>query len=418
MKIIFFHQYFNTPQMSGSTRSYEMARRLVDLGHEVHLVTSLRDFGAEANGWVQTNEAGIFVHWYHTPYSNSMGYARRMAAFFQFALAALFKGVKLRGDLVFATSTPLTIAIPAVLTSKLKRLPLVFEVRDLWPQMPIAVGALRNPFLKKAAKWLERWAYFNSKAVVALSPGMKHGVMETGYPEEKIAVIPNGSDNVEFAFDVDAGVKFRDQRSWISARPLVVYTGAFGKINGVEYLIYVAAELLKLGSDVRFLVIGDGAEYNMLVDLAKAFGVYEVNLYFEAPISKNEMPALLSAATLATNLVIDLPEARANSANKFFDALAAGKPILLNHGGWMHDLVCAHKCGLAMWGLSAAKVAVELDSKLHDHEWLNSAGKQARLLAEQYFDRDDLAKQFGLILESIKNDESVPVSHLAPGIYS
>ena len=417
MKIIFFHQYFNTPSMSGSTRSYEMARRLVALGHEVHLITSFRDLDYFSGGWQLSREAGINVHWYHTPYSNNMSYPRRIMAFFRFAMAAFFKGLKLKGDLVFATSTPLTIAIPAVLTSKLKRLPLVFEVRDLWPEMPIAIGALKNPILIIAAKWLERWAYFNSEAVIVLSPGMKAGVLATGYSEDRIAVIPNGSDNVEFSVDDVMGIQFRDQRSWIGDKPLLVYTGAFGKINGVEYLIEVAAELLRRRSSIRVLLIGDGSERDMLVARAKELGVYEENLYFEAPLPKRDMAALMRAATVASNLVIDLPEARANSANKFFDALAAGKPVLLNHGGWMHELVSARECGLALWGKSPGQVAEELVSKLHDDQWIKFAGKEARALAEQFFDRDKLAEQFNQVLQSVASGNGEPVDKLAPGVY-
>ncbi|XKF14805.1 hypothetical protein LL947_09945 [Halomonas sp. BLK-85] len=88
MKIIYLHQYFNTPEISGGTRSYEMARRMVSSGHEVHMVTSYREQGESRRGWFKTEESGIHVHWYPVPYSNHMGFAQRLKAFFAFALAA------------------------------------------------------------------------------------------------------------------------------------------------------------------------------------------------------------------------------------------------------------------------------------------------------------------------------------------
>ena len=156
------------PEMSGGTRSYEMARRIVAAGHEVHMVTSIREPKHQQRDWISTDEAGIRVHWYPVPYSNHMSYLRRIGAFLSFANAAYKKVMELRGDLIFATSTPLTIVLPAVPAARKKNIPMVLEVRDLWPEMPIAIGALRNPIMRFTARRLERWAYRNSMAVVAL----------------------------------------------------------------------------------------------------------------------------------------------------------------------------------------------------------------------------------------------------------
>src|SRR5690554_4037204 len=403
--------------MSGGTRSYEMARRMVAAGHEVHMVTSIRDSNRRSDGWCHTEEAGIQVHWYPVPYSNDMSYVQRMAAFLSFANSARKKAVELEGDVVFATSTPLTVAFPAVRAARKRKVPMVFEVRDLWPEMPIAVGALKNPLLRVAARRLERWAYENASAVVALSPGMKAGVVATGYPAEKIAVIPNSSDNKEFAFDADAAQQFRAARSWLGDKPLLVYTGTFGKVNGVGYMVELAKALLARGSDVRILLVGDGAERDIVKQAAEVAGVYQNNLFIEAPLPKKEIPALLSAATMASALFIDLPEMRPNSANKFFDALASGTPVLLNYGGWMHDLVTEHGCGLSMWQKSVDDVADILDAKMHDQAWLHDAGQAARELAEEFFDRDILADQLMRVLQSVVDGRPYNAEQIAPGVY-
>jgi glycosyltransferase involved in cell wall biosynthesis len=418
LKIIYLHQYFNTPDMSGGTRSYEMARRMVAAGHEVQMVTSYRESDANNNGWFRTDEAGIQVHWYPVPYSNNMSFTQRIRAFFSFALAARKKVMELDGDIIFATSTPLTIALPAVPASRKKKIPMVFEVRDLWPKMPIAVGALKNPVMRFLAYKLEHWAYHNAAAVVALSPGMKDGVVGTGYPTERVAVIPNSSDNAEFQHNPQAAARFRAKRKWLGNKPLLIYAGTFGKVNGVKYTVDLAKALMELDSNIRILLVGQGSERNDLVKDAKSAGVFEVNLFVENSLPKCEVPNLLSASTMASNLVMDLPEARANSANKFFDTLAAGKPIFINHGGWMHELVEEHQCGLAMWRKPVDEVAVELDKKMQDGAWLEKAGVAAKELAESCFARDDLAQQLISVLEAAVEGSPEKSERIAPGDYA
>lgn len=404
--------------MSGGTRSYEMARRMVAAGHEVHMVTSSRDQSNTNKGWYMTEEAGIKVHWFPVPYSNHMSFFQRIKAFFSFAFAAQKKAASLQSDVVFATSTPLTIALPAVFTARKLKVPMVFEVRDLWPEMPIAMGVLNNPVLQAFAKKLEHWAYKNSAAVVALSPGMKEGVVKTGYPADQVAVIPNSSDNLEFSHNAEAAQQFRAERPWLGNSPLLVYTGTFGKVNGVGYLVELAQELKILNSKVKVLLVGDGAEKNLVISEAKAAGVFEENLFLEPSMPKKAIPALLSAATMASALFIDLPEMRRNSANKFFDALASGTPVFLNFGGWMHDLVTAHSCGVAGWQQPIKSLAQELNSKMHDAEWLNKAGHAARALAEQEFDRDKLADQLVAVLELAVEGTTTDFVNIAPGVYS
>lgn len=417
MRIVYLHQYFNTPNMPGSTRSYEMALRMVAAGHEVHMVTSIRESEVQFDDWVTSEESGIQVHWFPVRYTNQMSFLRRISAFFLFAFASRKKVAELEGDLIFATSTPLTIALPAVSSARNKKIPMVFEVRDLWPEMPIAMGALNNPVLRFAAKRLELWAYHNSAAVIALSPGMKDGIVAAGYPSQRVAVIPNSSDNRKFILGAHAAAQFRAEREWLGEKPLLVYAGTFGKVNGVGYMVELAKELQALDSDARILLVGSGAERDTLVESAKEAGVYQVNLFVENSLPKREIPALLSAATVASNLVIDVPEARANSANKFFDTLAAGKPILLNHGGWMHDLVEAHQCGLPMWQKSVHEVARALDMYMHDKEWLKNAGLQARKLAEEHFDRDRLAVQMMDVFHAVIAGKADNVQKIAPGNY-
>ncbi len=399
MRIVYIHQFFTTPAMPGITRSYEMARRLVQFGHEVHMVTSERECSdAGAGEWFETDEAGIHVHWCRIPYSNHLAFHSRMRAFHQFAWRASLKAANLRGDVIFASSPPLTTALPAVFASKRRGIPMVFEVRDLWPQMPIAMGALRNPGSIAASRWLERFAYGNSSRIVALSPGIKAGVVATGYPEEHVRVIPNSCDFNLFNVGSEPGRQFRQRHAWLVDRPLVVYTGTLGLMNGVDYLARLAAAVRIVDPDVRFLIAGAGKNEANVRRVAERLGVLDRSFFMIGSIPKAEVPALLSAADLATSVFVDVRENWSNSANKFFDALAAGTPIAINYGGWQAEMIDEIKCGLVLDVHDVERAADHVVTALRDRDWLANAGAAAQRLGRERFDRDHLAAQLDHIL--------------------
>ena len=398
MRILYLHQYFNTPHMSGGTRSYEMARRLVAWGHQVHMITSWRDPDSRRQAWFETNEGGIHVHWLPVPYSNEMAYRERVLAFLKFAISAACKAAALPADIIFATSTPLTIALPAVYAARRQNIPMVFEVRDLWPEIPIAVGALRGAPTIWGARWLERWAYFHSAQIVALSPEMKCGVVKTGYPNEKVYVIPNSADLEFFNVSPIVGQEFRRRYEWLQNRPLVVYTGTLGKINGVDYLARLAAVVRSLMPEARFLTVGGGKEKEKVRQTALELNILGHNFFMLDALPKNEIPAVLAAADIATSTVIHLQALWANSANKFFDALASGTPIAINYGGWQAELLEQTGAGLVLDALNVERAASTLVCALQDASWRAHAGKAARALAEERFSRDKLAQQLESVL--------------------
>jgi glycosyltransferase involved in cell wall biosynthesis len=405
MKIIYLHQYFATPNMSGGTRSYEFAKRLVKMGHEVEMITCWRE-PYQSKDWFLTEEAGIKVHWLPLEYSNKMNFVQRLKTFILFAWKSTFRAIKLNADIVFASSTPLTISIPAVYISKKKKIPMVFEVRDLWPDIPIAMKILKNPILIYLSKLLEIWAYKNSNSIVALSPEMKKRIVLKNINPKKISVIPNSCDLEEFEFNKKLAINFRDKRSWLNNKPLLVYTGTFGRVNDLSYAVKLAKALIEQNSEIKILLIGDGLEKKKIISKAKKYNVYNKNLFFEKPIPKKEMRGCLSAANMAANFVIDIRENWSNSANKFFDYLAAGKPIFLNHGGWMQDLVINHNCGLCMHGKPIDIVAKKLNSALSNESWLISSGNSSINLAKNFFDRNIHAQQLEKVLILTKENKT------------
>lgn len=392
MKIIYLHQYFNTPRMAGSIRSYEMARRLVSRGHEVHMVTSDRDEAPRSpDRWTVTDEDGIVVHWTHVPYSNRMSLKRRLRAFFEFSIRAAGKAASLDGDVIFATSTPLTIALPAIYASRLRRIPMVFEVRDLWPDVPVALGALRNPIQRWAAYWLESLAYRSSAEIVTLAPGMKQAIVEKGYPAEQISVIPNGA-NFDLFGTGDSDMALREQFAWLGERPLCVYTGSVGRVHGVEYLVDLAFEVHRLDPKICFVILGDGSCVHEVQRIAEQRGVLDANFYMLGQRPKEDAVRWLRSADIAL-ATMDGPEMlmRDSVLNKFFDALAASKPVAHNFEGFSATLAKRAGAGVILDRTNLPHAAKQLVSAVNDKSWLRSAAIAAERLGREHFNLDDLA---------------------------
>lgn len=395
MHIIYLHQFFNTLEMSGSTRSFELGRRWVAAGHRVDIITSFQD-PTSRRGWFTTDVSGINVHWLPIRYSNSMDYLSRVFAFFKFAIRAASRVRQLRGDIIFATSTPLTIAIPAVYAARLRGIPMVFEVRDLWPDVPIAIGALKNPVLRFAARALERFSYSNSAAVIALSPGMAQGVLRTGYPQQKVAIVPNAADLELFQRNPAHGRAFRQRMGIDDSKILVGYLGTLGWLNGVSYLVRIAAAL-KEDPRFVFLTVGDGLEKEKVAALAHSEGILGRNFLMLSRVAKSEVPAMLSAVDVATSLFLPIPEMESNSANKFFDALAAGCCVAINYGGWHAEMLQEAKAGIRL-DADPQLAAADLQVLADEPGRIASAGLNARRLAEREFSRDDLAAKIQTVL--------------------
>jgi len=380
--------------MPGSTRSYEFARRLVSRGDTVHMVTTNWQGRAPKSFSI---ERGISVYWFPVPYANRMSNIQKVFTFIKYIWYTLKLTSRLNFDLVVASSTPLSVALPALWLKYKNKVPLIFEVRDLWPQLPIAVGSIKSPPLIWLACKLEKMVYQASQQIVLLSEGMHAELLKNGVPNKKLSTITNLSDVEHFDVASKEGEKFRQKFPWLTNHPLVVYTGAFGRINGLSYLIEMALEIKKINKDVRFLLAGDGYERDQLLHLAEKYGILNQTLFFINYLPKDQMPALLSAATVTTSLFVDLPEMENNSANKFFDALAAGKPIMINYGGWQADLLHETKAGLVVPTDDPRTAAEHLNILISDQAALSKMGTASKCLAAQF----DVETCFKLFAKSI-----------------
>jgi len=407
MNILYLHQYFQTPNQIGGTRSYEFARRFVDSGHSVSMVIA-RDHSLPWNtkGILRKQKvSGIEIFEVKAGYNSgrfgtTIPYRKRLINFIHFALASIWVVLKVpKPDIVFATSTPLTIGIPGIFASKKWKVPLVFEVRDLWPEAPIQMGALRNSLAIAIARWLERTIYNYSAHIIALSPGMGEGVKETGVPEDKITVIPNASDLDLFQPDIDA----RDiiQRFDLGDKFVCSYFGAMGEANDLTYVVR-AAKLFQEQEEnkIVFILHGDGKLRPQLEAFCNRNKISNVIFSSSIP-DKNAIARLAAASDVCMTIYKNIPILYTCSPNKFFDSLAAGRPVLVNTPGWLREIVQENKVGVYVEPDSTESIVEQL-SFLRDHpEICTQFGKNARELAEKQFSRDILSQKLETILTEI-----------------
>ena len=403
MKVIYLHQYFCTPSMSSGTRSYEMARRLVKKGHKVYMISSKHSH-SEIKERNFSIEEGVHVWWLPVKYSNNMNFIQRIYSFIVYCIYAYIIGRKLNYGLVLASSTPLTVAIPGIFLSKIRKVPFILEVRDLWPAIPIKLRIIRNVLLIKLSQYLERISYRLSDKIIALSYGMRDGIINTGINKSKITVIPNGSDIELFNINSKSDIGFIDQIDWINTdRDIIIYTGAIGKINGLSYMAFMAEEMIKLNPNVLFCIIGDGVEKDKVNLLAKKLGIMNNNFYMVPKMSKKKLPQILSISTVLTSFVINEKILWNNSANKFFDGLAAGKPLMINYGGWQADLLNEYDAGIVVSPDDPIIGAKKLNNLLQDKQRLQNMGQAGLELAKTVFNRNELYKSFENVLLEASN---------------
>lgn len=375
MKITYLHQHFKLPTESGGSRPYEFARRLAQDGHDVTVIA-----GGEETSSASVD--GFRVLRVSAPYDNAMSFNARIRAFLKYVVGATIVALRTPCDLVFASSTPLTAAVPALVTHWIRRRPMVFEVRDLWPELPIQLGVLKNPVLISFARTLERRAYVSSEAVVALSPWMQEGVKAVA-PEVHTALIPNACDFAQFNIPAATVAIERRNLGW-SEKFVLVYAGSFGVSYGLEWLVELAARL-----DDRFEVVifGEGASGTELRVLANSLGL-DAQKLLPGEISKAEVALRYACADAVVSCLSDVPVLEHNSLNKVFDGLAAGKPVITNHGGWLSDLIEEYGAG-ARLSRDARQAEGQLVRGLAT--WgIDQMGLNATRLGRDHFDRDAL----------------------------
>ena len=392
MKILYIHQYFKTPLEPGGNRSYWIAKKLIGSGHEVTMITTKNNL---QNKRIVKNIDGINTIYLNVNYSQNMSLFSRATSFASFSLRAFRECLKHRKkiDIIYATSTPLTVGIPALLLNILFRKPYVFEVRDLWPEAPIQMGVIKNKFLIRILYFLERTLYKRAKSVVTLSPGMQDGVLSKGIEKNKVYMVPNMSKLDHFYPRPKNNSVIKRFR--ISAQSLnIIYFGSLGKSNGLTKVIEFFG---KTKHKVRLLIAGGGSELIKIKNQILSNNIKNVETIGQHDMLK--VSEIVNCCDISLISFLNLPILDTNSPNKLFDSLSAGKPILLNSKGWTKKLVKTHKCGYYYDYDSFSSFEKTLGEIINNKDKLKAYGKNSRKLAVSKFDKAILTKKISLILE-------------------
>jgi len=412
LHVLYLHQYFATRAGYTGTRSYEFSKFLIGRGHRVTMITSGINNTDPMNvprgrTYIEVDIEGIRVVPIAAGYNNplpgtGMGGIARMRAFLQFAsLATRVGNLMERPDVVFATHTPLPIGLAGMKLSGRFGVPFVFEVRDLWPEALVHIGALRNPL---AIWWLRRMArkiYRAADHIVALSPGMKAGVVRAGIPDEKVTVITNASDLGLFRPDVDGSAA--RERLGIGDRFAAVYFGAMGLANGLEYAVEAARVLRDRRNDQIVIVLhGDGGRRKELERLVKEYKLDNV-IFSDLVPDKAAVAEIVAACNVCMTIYARTDKEQTWSPNKMFDALAAGRPVLINVPGWLGETIEQNRCGRFVDPHRPQALADALQQLATDPDLCSKIGRNARALAEREFSRDTLAARLEqVLLRSVK----------------
>lgn len=396
MKVLYFHQHFVTPRGSGGVRSYAMARKLIERGHEVTMVcgsigggnTGLE--GPFRKGMRRGMVDGIDVIELDLPYANSQGFVVRTWVFLKFALRSVTLALREPCDVVFATTTPLTAGIPGIAARWLRRKPFVFEVRDLWPELPRAMGVISNPIILWLMSVLEWLSYRSATRLIGLAPGIVDGIVRRGVDRRRIALVPNGCDLD--VFNVHA-VTWRPQ-GVNDSDLMAVFAGTHGQANGLDAVLNAAAVLKQRErTDIKLLLIGNGALKQALQSRAEQEDLD--NVVFHDTVNKAQLAGLMAATDLGMQLLANVSAFYyGTSPNKFFDYIAAGLPVLNNYPGWLADTIREHGCGLPVPPDDPVGFADALEWAADDRDALREMGGKSLELAKQRFDRAHLSEQW------------------------
>jgi len=410
MHILYIHQHFTTPEGAGGTRSFEYSKQLVKEGHSVTLVCGSHENGISGlNGqFVRGVRKGVVdninIIEMEISYSSKYNFLKRSVIFFKFAWKSTIIALTMNYDLIFCTSTPLTVAIPGILSHWLRNKVFVFEVRDLWPELPKEMGVISNPFVLMILSFLEWVSYRSADACIGLSPGIVEGIERRGVKPAKIEMIPNGSD-----IDLHQISPKRDGENSHRKDDVLqaVFTGAHGIANGLNAVVNTAVELQARGRhDVKFNLIGNGMLKPELMERARKEKL--TNIEFNDPISKYKLVEELKTMDVGLMILADIPAFYyGTSPNKFFDYIASGLPILINYPGWLASLVEERECGIYVPPGDPAAFADAMEHLAENRDNLKVMGDNAYQLALTEFERGKLSKKFiDLLTKTYQNEKN------------
>ena len=408
IKILYIHQYFSLPDGLSGIRSYKNAIALQKQGFSVTIICLSNYLDKKENKSILFKEViyfeGIKIIKLNINYSNYMGFIKRSIAFIKFSLCATWEALFGNYEIIFATSTPLTVSIPGILAKILLKKKFLFEVRDSWPEFPRSMGILKNDFLYLALLFLEIVSYKLSDFCIGLSPGICSRIKQIGKNPKKIKFMPNSSDLEIFKPLSDQSMKDPSliNKNFNKDDFVVAFTGAHGIANGLESVLDIALILKrKKIKNIKFLFIGKGKCKPKLLKIKDQKKLN--NCIFMDPIPKLKLASLMKDSVHVGLMTLKNIECfyMGTSPNKFFDYLAAGLPVINNYPGWIADIIKKYNMGIVVDPDDPIAFSNALINISEDLELRNIMSKNAREIAEKNFSREKQQKEIINIFKEI-----------------
>lgn len=407
MRILYLTQYFPPEIGATQTRAYEMARGLVQQGHQVTLLTEFPNHPTgiippEYRGkrYERLDIEGIDVIRLWVKASPHKSFRTRIVFYISYMLMAIWAGLWLvRGkyDVVYATSPPLFTGGAGLALSYLKRTPLIFEVRDLWPESAVALGEVSNRHAIRIATWLEEACYRRARHIVTASQGMRRKIAARGFDAGKITAIPNGA-NTELYQPQPPHPELRHRLGFVPDDFVVMYTGLHGLAHGLETAVEAAA-LLHNYPHIKFLFIGDGPCKEQVVALAESKKLS--NILFYPAVAEPLLPAYIGVGDLGLDTRRKVSITEDTLPVKMFTYMACARPVLLAISGEALELLRESQAGVAVPPEEPAALAEAILALYEDADGRAQMAQNGLAYVRAHYSRQQLAQRLGRLLLEI-----------------
>jgi glycosyltransferase involved in cell wall biosynthesis len=399
MHIAVFSQYHTNPDCPATSRHYTLLAHVAKT-HRVTLLTTPAWKSQRLTHEFPWVPPGVEIREAVVPYENKMGPARRALAFAQYAAWAVREGLRIdKPDVIWGISTPLTAAWAAAQVARWRRVPWVFEVQDLWPAFPIAMGAVPTALARQQLYQLEKRLYKSARHILPLSPDMTRYVTELGIPAGKVTTVLNGTDLDLAARATPAAVEALRQEQGLQGKRVILYAGTFGRANDIPTLVAAAEAMAADDSDVVWLFLGHGF-FEPLIEAAAASWPGRIRLV--GGQARHKVFAWFALASVLVVSFLGLPVLDSNSPAKLYDSLAVGTPVVVTNSGWSKQLVEREGCGWYTPAGNAPALVTLLTQLLAQPAALVAAGVCGRRMAVREFDRQRLAAVVQRVLENAR----------------
>lgn len=398
LNILYMSHYFPPEVNAPAVRVSQFSRLWQKLGHHVTVVTGFPNhphgvIPPEYRGklFARENRDGATVlrsYVYATP---NKGFAKRVLNFISFMISGTLSAILRSGkqDIVIATSPQFFVAVAGYVVSLFKRAPFIFEVRDVWPEEIVAVGAMKRGLVVKFLEMIEMFLYRRATMIVAVAQGIVDILTRRGIPAEKIVLVTNGVDFDRFSNAVDDH-EVRDQHN-LNGHFLVSYIGTHGMAHNLHTVLN-AANRLRHREDIRFLFVGDGADKDNLVESSSRLKLD--NVTFVPQQDRNRITKYYAASDLCLVPLRQADLFTKNIPSKIYEVMASGKPILIGAKGESQKLVESAQAGIAVEPDNDVDLSIKISRLADDRDLAQQLGRNGQSYAKRNCSHDDLAVKY------------------------